>query len=146
MRSATRIICCCGCIFHRFCVAGSACPSVWRTLLRNRASFSDVFFTIGEGYLLNNFLPFRLGEVGRAFLLSRKSDMQFMEILPTIVIERAMDLGYSAIILLAALPFVVGAEGTEQIGIYRRAIVLAGFVMLYLLARYNSGRWICSTS
>ncbi|MGE5776083.1 MAG: lysylphosphatidylglycerol synthase domain-containing protein, partial [Chloroflexota bacterium] len=46
---------------------------VWRTLLRNRASYVDVFFTIGEGYLLNNFLPFRLGEVGRAFLLSRKS-------------------------------------------------------------------------
>ena len=39
-----------------------------------------------------------------------------MEILPTIVIERAMDLGYSAIILLAALPFVVGAEGAGQQG------------------------------
>jgi len=110
---------------------------VWRTLLRNRASFSDVFWTIGEGYLLNNFLPFRLGEVGRAFLLSRKSGMQFMEILPTIVIERAMDLGYNAVIFLAALPYVVGAEGTERIGYIVGAIVLAGFVILYLLARYN---------
>ena len=110
---------------------------VWRTLLRNRASYSAVFWTIGEGYLLNNFLPFRLGEVGRAFLLSRKSDLQFMEILPTIVIERAMDLGYSAIILLAALPFVVGAEGTERIGVIVGVIVLIGFVILYLLARYN---------
>lgn len=110
---------------------------VWRTLLRNRASYKDVFWTIGEGYLLNNFLPFRLGEIGRAFLLSRKSDMQFMEILPTIVIERAMDLGYSAIILLAALPFIVGAEGAGQIGIIVGVIVLIGFVILYLLARYN---------
>src|SRR6266498_957290 len=110
---------------------------VWRTLLRNRASFSDVFWTIGEGYLLNNFLPFRLGEVGRAFLLRRKSGMQFMEILPTIVIERAMDLGYSAIVLLAALPFVVGGEGTQRIGILIGAVVLIGFVILYLLARYN---------
>jgi uncharacterized protein (TIRG00374 family) len=118
---------------------------VWRTLLRNRASYSDVFWTVGEGYLLNNFLPFRLGEVGRAFLLSRKSDpsinsgqsMQFMEILPTIVIERSMDLGYSAVILLAALPFVVGAEGTERIGYIVGAVVLAGFVILYVLARYN---------
>lgn len=110
---------------------------VWRTLLRNRASFSDVFWTIGEGYLLNNFLPFRLGEVGRAFLLSRKSRMQFMEILPTIVIERAMDLGYSAIVLLAALPFVVGGEGAQRIGVIIGALVLIGFVILYLLARYN---------
>lgn len=110
---------------------------VWRTLLRNRASFSDVFWTIGEGYLLNNFLPFRLGEVGRAFLLSRKSGMQFMEILPTIVIERVMDLGYTAIIFLAALPFVVGVQGTERVGIIVGLVVLAGFVILYLLARYN---------
>lgn len=127
---------------------------VWRTLLRNRASYADVFWTMGEGYLLNNFLPFRLGEIGRAFLLSRKSDMQFMEILPTIVIERAMDLGYSAIILLAALPFVVGAGGAgnaERIGVIVGIIVLIGFIILYLLARYNqwaldlfhklSGRW-----
>jgi glycosyltransferase 2 family protein len=110
---------------------------VWRTLLRNRASYSDVFWTIGEGYLLNNFLPFRLGEVGRAFLLSRKTGMQFMEILPTIVIERAMDLGYSAIILLAALPYVVGAESTQRVGIIIGIIVVVGFVILYLLARYN---------
>ena len=110
---------------------------VWRTLLRERASLKDVFFTVGEGYLLNNFLPFRLGEIGRAFLLSRKSDMQFMEILPTIVIERVMDLGYSAIVLLAALPFVVGAEGAGQIGIVVGVIVLIGIILLYVLARNN---------
>lgn len=113
---------------------------VWRTLLRERASLKDVFFTVGEGYLLNNFLPFRLGEIGRAFLLSRKSNLQFMEVLPTIVIERVVDLGYSAIILLAALPFVVGAEGAEdaeRIGVIVGVIVFIGIVILYVLARYN---------
>src|SRR5574339_1061077 len=110
---------------------------VWRTLLRNRASFGDVFWTVGEGYLLNNFLPFRLGEIGRAFLLSRKSGMQFMEILPTIVIERATDLGFNASILLLAIPFVVGAEGAGRIGIVVGAAILVGFVILYLLARYS---------
>ena len=110
---------------------------VWRTLLRDRPSYSDVFWTVGEGYLLNNFLPFRLGEIGRAFLLSRKSGMQFMEILPTIVIERAMDLGFSAVIFLAAIPFVVGAEGAEQIGVIVSVIILIAFVILYLLARYS---------
>jgi uncharacterized protein (TIRG00374 family) len=110
---------------------------VWRTLLRNRASYSDVFWTIGEGYLLNNFLPFRLGEVGRAYLISRKSEVTFMEAIPTIIIERAMDLGYSAIILLAALPYVVGSEGAQQIGIVIGVVVIAAFVILYLLARYN---------
>src|SRR5574338_667907 len=65
---------------------------VWRTLLRDKPTFKDVFFTEGEGYLLNNFLPFRLGEIGRAFLLSRKSGgLTFAEIIPTIVIERVVD-------------------------------------------------------
>lgn len=108
---------------------------VWRTLLRNQPSYRDVFLTIGEGYLLNNFLPFRLGEIGRAFLISRKSSLQFMEVLPTIVIERAVDLAYSAAILLIALPFVVGAEGAGQIGIGVGAVVLLGLVVLYVLAR-----------
>jgi glycosyltransferase 2 family protein len=110
---------------------------VWRTLLRDRPTFSDVFWTIGEGYLLNNFLPFRLGEFGRAFLLSRKSGMQFMEILPTIVIERVVDLGFNAAILLIALPYVVGGEGSGSIGIIVGVVVLLGLVLLYVLARNN---------
>lgn len=110
---------------------------VWRTLLRGIPSYSDTFWTVGEGYILNNFLPFRLGEVGRAFLLSRKTGMQFMEILPTIVIERAMDLGYTAIIFLAAIPFVVGSQGAERVGVIVGVVVLAGFIMLYILARSN---------
>jgi len=108
---------------------------VWRTLLRNRAPYKDVFLTLSEGYLLNSFLPFRLGEFGRAFLLSRKSEMSFLEILPTIVIERAVDLAYSASILLISLPFVVGAEGAGQIGVIVAVIVLMGLAVLYLLAR-----------
>ena len=110
---------------------------VWRTLLRDRASYSDIFWTIGEGYLLNNFLPFRLGEIGRAFLLSRKSNIQFMEVLPTIVIERVVDLGFSAAIFLTALPFVVGSEGSGNIGIIVGVIVVLGLVLLYALARNN---------
>ncbi|MGC8857241.1 MAG: lysylphosphatidylglycerol synthase transmembrane domain-containing protein, partial [Anaerolineae bacterium] len=108
---------------------------VWRTLLRDRATYGAVFFTIGEGYLLNNFLPFRLGELGRAFLLSRKSDLQFSEILPTIVVERSLDLGFSAAVLLLSLPFVVGARGSEKIGLMVGAAVLLGLLLLYLLAR-----------
>jgi uncharacterized protein (TIRG00374 family) len=108
---------------------------VWRTLLQDRPSYRDVFLTINEGYLLNNFLPFRLGELGRAFLLSRKSEMGFVEILPTIVIERVSDLAFSAAILALVVPFVVGASGASQIAFVVGGIVLAGLAALYLLAR-----------
>ena len=110
---------------------------VWQALLRNRPTFVDTFFTVGEGYLLNALLPFRLGELGRAFLIARKSKMQFAEVLPTIVIERVVDLGITAAILLASLPFVVGAQGSGQIGYIVGGIVLFGLMMMYVLARNN---------
>jgi uncharacterized protein (TIRG00374 family) len=111
---------------------------VWRTLLRNKPTYKDVFFTAGEGYLLNNFLPFRLGEIGRAFLLSRKSGgMTFAEIIPTIVIERIVDLIISAVIFLAALPYVVNSESSPTLGYVIGGIMLLGLVFMYILARNN---------
>lgn len=110
---------------------------VWQTLLRDKPKYIDVLFAASEGYLLNAFLPFRLGEIGRAFLLSRKSGMLFAEIIPTIVIERIVDLAFSAAILLAALPFVVGAQGSGNIGYIVGGIVIFGLAMMYVLARNN---------
>ena len=108
---------------------------VWRTLLRERASYRDVFWTLTEGYLLNTVLPFRLGEVGRAFLLGRKAGLGFMDVLSTIIIERVLDIAFSAVILLSAVPFVVGAAGAGRIAILIGALVAVGLVALYLLAR-----------
>ena len=109
---------------------------VWRTLLRGKASYRDVFLTLNEGYLLNNFLPLRLGELGRAFLLSRKSKLTFMEILPTIVIERVLDLAFSAVILLSAVSFVVGAsDSAKETAYVVVGLVVVGMTALYLLAR-----------
>ena len=110
---------------------------VWQTLLRDIPPYRDVLFSAGEGYLLNNFLPFRLGELGRAFLLSRKSSLQFGEILPTIFIERFTDLAFSAVILLAALPFMAEAKGSERIGYIVGAAVIIVLVFMYILARNN---------
>jgi uncharacterized protein (TIRG00374 family) len=113
---------------------------VWKTLLRDRPTYKDVLFTTGEGYLLNNFLPFRLGEIGRAFLLSRKSGgMKFSEIIPTIVIERTVDLIFSAMIFLFSLPFVVNAESSPTLGYIIGGSMVLGLVMMYILARNN--RW-----
>jgi uncharacterized protein (TIRG00374 family) len=108
---------------------------VWRTLLRGRAKYRDVFLTLAEGYLLNNFLPFRLGEAGRAFLLGRKSNLGFMDVLSTVIIERVVDLAFSAAILLSAIPFVAGAAGAESVALIIGALVIAGLIFLYILAR-----------
>jgi glycosyltransferase 2 family protein len=116
---------------------------VWRTLLRDRAPYPDVLMSLGEGYLLNNILPFRLGEIGRAFTLSRRTDLPFVEILPTIIIERTVDIAYTAAIFLAALPFVTGAAGASRIGLIVGVIVVIGLIAMYLLARND--QWALDT-
>ena len=116
---------------------------VWRTLLRERASYWDVFHSLNIGYLLNAILPFRLGELGRAYFLSRKTDMTFVEIIPTIVIERAVDLAITAALFLSALPFVAGIKGADRIAIVLGAVVLAGLFFLYILAKND--QWALDT-
>lgn len=124
---------------------------VWRTLLKNQATYSQVFFTLNEGYLLNNLLPFRLGEVARALLLSGKTQLGFWQVLPTIIIERILDLAMAVGLLVCTLPFVIGAEWAMQAAVAAGSIVLVGLGSLFLLARNRewalrqfdklAGRW-----
>ena len=107
---------------------------VWRSLLQEQASFSQVFLTLNEGYLLNNILPFRLGELGRAFLLSKKAALGFLQVLSTILIERALDVGVAAGLLFATLPFVMKANRAWQAAITMGSLVIVGLGLLYLLA------------
>ena len=111
---------------------------VWRSLLQHRAPYSQVFFTITEGYLLNNVLPFRLGEVARAFLLSKKASLEFWQVLSTIIIERILDLAMAVGLLLSTLAFVVGGTWAKPAAIGVGAFVLVGLVILYLMARNQS--------
>jgi uncharacterized protein (TIRG00374 family) len=108
---------------------------VWRTLLQEKATYKQVFSTVNEGYLLNNILPFRLGEVARAFLLSGKAALSFWEVFSTILIERALDVAMAAGLLLSTLSFVVGASRASQAAVGTIVLVLSGLAALYLLAR-----------
>ncbi len=112
---------------------------VWRTLLQERASYKDVFFTLNEGYLLNNILPFRLGELGRAFLLGRKTSLDFWQVLPTILVERTLDMAMALGLFLGTLPFVAGVSWAQQAALSAAAIVGGGLLFIYILA-LNRGR------
>lgn len=113
---------------------------VWHTLLRGRVRYRHVFFAINEGYLLNNLLPFRLGEVGRAFLLGNKPDIEgktpgFWQVFSSILVERALDMTCAVGVLITSLAFVVGASWALPTALITGAVVLLGLIFLYLLAR-----------
>jgi hypothetical protein len=108
---------------------------VWRTLLQEQATYSQVFLTLNEGYLLNNILPFRLGELARAYLLSKKANLGFLQVFSTILIERALDVAFAAGLLFATLPFVMRVNLAWQAAVTMGCLVLVGLALLYWLAR-----------
>jgi len=109
----------------------------WMTLLQNKASSGRVFLTLNEGYLLNNIFPFRLGELGRAVLLSQATGLSGFFVLSTIIIERAYDVAVAAGLLLATLPFVLGLDAGQTIASLVGVLVTLVLVSLFLLARYR---------
>lgn len=109
----------------------------WRVLLNNQVKVNDTFWAINQGYLLNNILPFRLGEVGRAFLLSQQTGLPTAHILSSIVIERSLDVAIASSMFLVTLPLALGMEGAKPVVIIMLIVVVAGLVGLFFAARYS---------
>lgn len=107
----------------------------WRILLREEVGLGRVFITLNEGYLLNNLLPFRLGEIGRGFLLNRTADKSFLQVMSTILIERIFDIMMVVSILLITLPFVVGVSWAKTAALIVGAVIIVVLIILHLLGR-----------
>jgi uncharacterized protein (TIRG00374 family) len=116
--------------------------AAWRTLLQEQVDYVRTFFLVNAGYFLNSILPFRLGEVGRAFLVSQNSPVSFWEAASTILIERAFDMMLSVSLILATLPFVVALTLSPEAASWALpaalsvgSVVLLALLFLHLLAR-----------
>ena len=120
----------------------------WRTILQNRVVLLRAFFVMNEGYLLNNLFPLRIGELGRALILGRSSGLGFFQVLSTIVVERSYDLAIAASLLLGTLPMVLEMEWERSLAWTILALVAAGLVGLYALARYRQPflKWAAKAS
>lgn len=76
----------------------------WRVLLAPlaRTASLDAFAYMMLGYLVNNVLPLRLGEVIRAVLLGEKLQTSKAGVLATVVVERLLDV-LSLLVLVAVM-------------------------------------------
>jgi uncharacterized protein (TIRG00374 family) len=106
----------------------------WQVVLLKAVPLKKVFLTQQIGYLLNNLLPFRVGELGRAYLLGR-TGLGFWRVFSTILVERAFDMLLAIGLLLGSLPFVVDIPGAKRLAVIVGLVVLIGLIVLYLLAR-----------
>ena len=99
-----------------------------RTLLENRPTLPQAYIAMMQGYLLNNLLPLRLGELGRAFLLGRKINVSMFHVLSTIVIERVIDLAMAAALTIFVLPRVVAMDWVEPVAYTTLTVVVIGLL------------------
>jgi uncharacterized protein (TIRG00374 family) len=115
----------------------------WRVLLNAEADLSvwTVFRATMAGYLGNNFLPARAGEVIRSLLISRRSKLSKTYVLTTALSERLMDV--IALVLAASIVLLgVNPKPAWMASLSRSMAVIAGLGALTVTVVPHTGNWI----
>jgi uncharacterized protein (TIRG00374 family) len=112
----------------------------WRVLLRAEKDVSPltVFWATMAGYLGNNLLPARAGEVIRSVALGRKAGMSRSWVLATAMTERLLDVVALVLFSLAAV-LSLGRSSAGLVKAWRvmGIIGIAGTVMLFAVPRFE---------
>lgn len=108
--------------------------NAWRILLGHRLRFRKVFDVVNIGYLLNTVMPFRIGEFGRAHLISRDQEFGMAKALGTIAIERLLDIIISFSALMISLPMIIIPDWAHNlswvVGVSLAGILASSFLLL----------------
>jgi glycosyltransferase 2 family protein len=133
-----------GCVL----VAMVARTMAWRSLMGNATPVGKSFWDLQISYLLNNLLPFRMGDIARAVLISRgtlnrPARVSAGEALSAVAVERVYDLIYAFAFFIAVLPIMSGAEWAGRSLALMLVAALGGFALLAVLsaARIPIVRW-----
>jgi uncharacterized membrane protein YbhN (UPF0104 family) len=129
----------------------------WRLLMRNTVPLRKAFWILNISYMLNSFLPFRLGDIARAYLVSRRDrDLAPKSVadgigaaakpppidagtaLSAVALERVFDLILSFVFLLIAFPLLSGKVGNDWMLISSFGLAAIGFLGLLLLGALSA--------
>ncbi|MEL6270292.1 MAG: lysylphosphatidylglycerol synthase transmembrane domain-containing protein [Chloroflexota bacterium] len=111
----------------------------WRILLDGDLPLRRVFNIINIGYGINNFIPYRIGEVARIFLTSRvKPPIPMAKTTSTIITERLLDLLAVVVMALFALSLAPLPDGSRQTAFAFGVVAIVGFAVLIVLAWQRS--------
>jgi uncharacterized protein (TIRG00374 family) len=78
----------------------------WRYLFPPASRPPGLVPAIMIGYMVNNILPLRAGEIVRVYVVARRSGHGFWTALATLIVERVLD-GLAIVVILAGLIFVI---------------------------------------
>ena len=108
----------------------------WHYLMRpiKPVSYSRLFSLVSIGYMANNLLPARGGELVRAYILGEREQISKTSILATIAMERIFD--GLALLTFAALmlPWIPLAPWLQEVLRFAGAIFVGGLLVLILMS------------
>ena len=64
----------------------------WQIMLGSKVGYWPVFHAQSIGYLLTNILSFRLGDIGRAYLIGQQPGLSGLQALSSVALERVLDM------------------------------------------------------
>lgn len=104
----------------------------WRWLLMPVQSLKlhTLFSSVMIGFMANNLLPARIGEVVRAISLSKKHQLSKSSVFATVVAERAFDSFGLLIVFWVSFFFIDYPDELKKAGFF--ALIFACFVMIFL--------------
>lgn len=105
-------------------------------LLIDQAAGSSLQFQFGAlsvGYLFNALLPFRIGELIRAYLIAKRLHISFLYTFVSIVIERSTDVLFLSILIAIGGVLIGSSMGLGLIVIGSIGIVVSGSILFMLM-------------
>jgi len=111
----------------------------WRLLMYPDRSIPlrRLFAIVNIGYLFNNVLPAKVGEVVRAYLVGRMLPGGIGQGLSTLIVERLLDVLTMVVLLASLVPFLALPGWAVKGGILLGSVALIGLVVLLILARFG---------
>ena len=100
-----------------------------------RIDFLGAYRYICIGFLANNVLPFRAGEMARSAAVHKGSGIPFSSVVGSLALERMLDMGMVAAIALAALRFAPLPGALRNAAFGTAGVVVLGLVVVVMLAR-----------
>jgi uncharacterized protein (TIRG00374 family) len=108
----------------------------WHILLDNRGRLWRTIHISNIGFLINGTLPFRIGELVRAYLISREeAGVSAWAALSTIATERVLDILALVVLLVIVLPLLPLANGAIAGGLLIGGAALLAFSIMLIFAR-----------
>lgn len=107
----------------------------WQILLDGRVSVWHSFHIMNVGYFVSSILPFRIGDLARAWLTTRlRPPVSSFSSLSTIVIERLVDLLFVVLVLGGCLIVLDVPTEVTSVGVLMGTAALVALITLSLFA------------